>query len=449
MTGFPVSAGDSDNPSASKLAMRILIVSISYAPEEAGNAPPTTGLAEHLAGRGHEVVVIIGLPSYPQWRVFDGYRRLLWKHESIRGVDVRRRWHYVPSTQSAIRRGLYEGTFFLTGLSALALPRPDVVLGAVPSLSGGLLARLAALRFRVPYGLILHDLMGRAAEQSGMSGGRRVARVVRAAEGWAARGASGIAIIAEGFRPYVESLSVEPARIQRVRNWTLVEAPTMDRSVVRERLGLPQDSIVCLHAGNMGYKQGLENVVECACLAAGSDQRLLFVLMGDGNQRSYLEQLAARYRLSNFRFLPLQPRDLLANVLAAADLLLVNQRDTVSDMSLPGKLTAYFVSGRPIIAAVAADSETARELAASRAGMVVEAGAPDVLLSAIEDLLRDRKKCDRLAVAGKRYAAENLSPAAVLSGYEAFVHSLLCAGPSSPAWGQASGGVPAAQQEER
>jgi colanic acid biosynthesis glycosyl transferase WcaI len=151
--------------------MRILIVGIGYSPEETGIAPYTAGLAEHLAERGHSVVALTGLPSYPQWRVHDGYRRLLWKRESVNGVDVRRRWHYVPRQQSAIRRGLYEGTFLLTGLSALALPRPDMIVGIVPSLSGGLLARLVAWRFRVPYGLVFQDLVGQAAKQSGVGGG--------------------------------------------------------------------------------------------------------------------------------------------------------------------------------------------------------------------------------------------------------------------------------------
>ena len=411
--------------------MRLLLTGINYAPEETGIAPYTTGLAEHLAGQGHSVVALTGLPSYPQWRVYEGYERLLWKREPLNGVDVRRRWHYVPRSQSPVRRAMYEGTFLLTGLSALALPRPDVVLGVVPSLSGGFLARLAARRFRVGYGLIFQDLMGRAAEQSGISGGGRVAGLARAAERWAVRGAAAIGIIAEGFRPYVESLGVESGRIRLVRNWTHLEAPTIDRAVVRRRLGLPQDAVLCLHAGNMGYKQALESVVECARLATGSGGRLLFVLMGDGSQRRHLERLVAEYGLPNLRFLPLQPKDLFPSVLAAADLLLLNQRGVVKDMSLPGKLTAYFASGRPIVAAVAADSETARELAASGASIVVEPDTPAALLDGIQDLLREPARCEEMGAAGSRYAAENLSPSAVLTQYEELVNSLLAPPPQS------------------
>ena len=405
--------------------MRILIVGINYAPEETGIAPYTAGLAEHLAERGHSVVALTGLPSFPQWRVHDGYRRLLWKRESVNGVDVRRRWHYVPGRQSAIHRGLYEGTFLLTGLSMIALPRPDAVMGVVPSLSGGVLARLASRRFRVPYGLIFQDLVGQAAKQSGVGGGGRVATAVRAAEGWAARRAAAVGIIAEGFRPYLESLGVDAKRIYRVRNWTHVEAPSMDRGLVRKQLGLPKDAVVCIHAGNMGYKQGLENVIECARLAAERDGRLLFVLIGDGNRRSHLEALAGQYKLPNLRFLPLQSKALFPNALAAADLLLVNQRGTVGDMSLPGKLTAYFVSGQPVIAAVARDSETAREVAVSGAGVVVEPDDPEALLGAIDDLLGDPAKCDRLGAAGKRWAQEKLTAAAALTDYEAFIKALL------------------------
>ena len=198
--------------------MRILITGINYAPEATGIAPYTTGLAEHLGERGHQVTVVTGLPSYPQWRVHDGYRGRIAGRETIAGVDVRRRWHYVPREQSAGRRALYEASFLASGLSALALPRPDAVVGIIPSLGGGLLARLAGARFAAPYGLVFQDLMGPAAAQSGVAGGGRAARAIRAAEAFAVRQAEAVGVIAEGFRPYLRALGVAPERIRRVRN---------------------------------------------------------------------------------------------------------------------------------------------------------------------------------------------------------------------------------------
>jgi colanic acid biosynthesis glycosyl transferase WcaI len=407
--------------------MRLVITGISYAPEETGIAPYTTGLAEHLARSGHQVTVITGVPSYPQWRIYPEYRRVVRTREVRGGVEVRRVRNYVPHRQTTLRRGLYEASFLAGGMSLTRMPQPDAVVGVVPSLSGGLLARAAARRLGCPYGLIFQDLVGPAARQSGVGAGR-VAGMIGATEAWIARGAAGIGIIAEGFRPYFEMLGVAPDHLHRVRNWLHVDRPTLDRDAVRQRLDLPPDAMVCLHAGNMGYKQGLGNVVECARLAVDAEPGLLFVLMGDGNQRQQLVDLAQRYRLPNLRFLPIQPAELFTSVLAAADILLVNQRASVTNMSLPGKLTSYFASGRPLVAAVSPQSETARELAETGTGILVTPDQPGLLLEAIRKLAADPDRQDELGSAGSRYARTTLSADQALAGLTAVVETVATSG---------------------
>jgi glycosyltransferase involved in cell wall biosynthesis len=153
----------------------------------------------------------------------------------------------------------------------------------------------------------------------------------------------------------------------------------------RDALGLPHDKTICLHAGNMGFKQGLENVVEAARLAVTEAPELSFVLLGDGNQRPHLEQLA--HGLPNVRFMDPVPPAMFPNALHAADVLLINQRDTVTDMSLPSKLTSYLTANRPIFAAVHPDSEAARAIEELNGGVVVEPNCSDRLLMALVDNL--------------------------------------------------------------
>jgi colanic acid biosynthesis glycosyl transferase WcaI len=408
---------------------RILVTGINYAPEPTGIAPYTTKLAEHLARQGYRVTVVTGMPHYPAWRVEEAYAGTLTLREFREGVEVERRWHYVPGRQSALKRGLYEASFLATGLSSLMLPRPHAVLGVVPGLSGGVLARIAAKRFGVPYGLVFQDLMGRAAEQSGMAGAR-VGGVARLAEGWTARGAAAVGVVAEGFRPYLESLGVESDRIRRVRNWMHVGAATVEPAAMREWLGWPQDALVCLHAGNMGQKQGLENVIECARLAAAMMPHALFAFVGDGNQRPMLEALAARHGLANVRFLPLQPEQLFPSVLAAADVLLINQRGSVGDMSLPSKLTSYYAAGRPVIAAAATGSETAREVSHSSGGLVIKSDDPAALLEALMRLENDAGLRAYLVDRARTWAAGELSETAALRSYEQLVAAVLASAPS-------------------
>jgi hypothetical protein len=60
------------------------------------------------------------------------------------------------------------------------------------------------------------------------------------------------------------------------------------------------------------------------------------------------------------QFLPMQGPGRWEELMQASDVLLVNQRASVADMSLPSKLTSYFPAARPVVAAVAPDSETPR-----------------------------------------------------------------------------------------
>jgi glycosyltransferase involved in cell wall biosynthesis len=232
------------------------------------------------------------------------------------------------------------------------------------------------------------------------------------------------------MQPYVRSLGVPAARIRRVRNWSRMSDATMKHDDARLLLGWPEDAIVCLHAGNMGAKQGLENVIRAARLAASREERLLFVLMGDGNQRQALKAMADRAALPNLRFMTLQPELLYASVLHAADVLLVNQRGSVRDMALPSKLTSYFASGRPVVAAAAAESSTAVEVRESGGGIVVAPDDPAALLDAVRRVAGDAALAEELGRRGEHWSREVLSEGAALRLYERLVNAVLAAGHS-------------------
>src|SRR5262249_13967457 len=205
----------------------ILIFSTYYWPELAGNAPYVTGLAEHLAARGWDTHVACGFPHYPSW--VPAARRPAERSRRA-GVEIHRRWHYVPTKQTALQRVVYEGSLLATGMTALRTTRrPDVILGVSPSLAGAALASVAARGPRRPDGLLFKDLMGQAAAQSGVRGGGAVSRLTRAAEWQLARHARSVAVVSNGFRPYLEAGAVDPERIVEVRNWSRASAQTRSR----------------------------------------------------------------------------------------------------------------------------------------------------------------------------------------------------------------------------
>ena len=400
--------------------------SLTYPPEEVGTAPYAGGAAEHLAGIGARVRVVTGMPHYPEWRVWDGYRHRWRMQEYRNGVDVLRLRSYVPNKQSALRRACYDISFLVRAIGTVGGRRPDAVIGVIPALADGILGSVLSSHHDVPLGIIVQDLTGAAAQQSGIPGGTAVANGTRVVEQWVLRAASRVAVVSEGFMPYVESAGVERHLVRQVRNWSRMPEPKGPPGVVRAELGWQPHQFILLHAGNMGFKQGLEHVIRAASVAAGSHSPIHFAFMGDGNQRSRLEAEASGLR--NVSFLAPRYGQDFADVLGAADVLLVHERPSVVDMSLPSKLTSYFVAGRPVIASVMQDGATAREIRRSGGGVIVPAGDPWALLDAAASLAIDPARQARLARDAASHAAANLSKNAALHELNEFVSDLLDGG---------------------
>ncbi|MFF2008514.1 glycosyltransferase [Streptomyces sp. NPDC058195] len=398
----------------------LLVVSTNYAPELTGIGPYAAQLAEHWAAAGADTHVLAGMPHYPSWRTDPRYRGVWRATEERAGVTVHRRRHYVPPRQSALRRALFEATVLGHGL--LSPPRvrpPDAVVSQIPSLAGGVIGARLAARHRAPYIPVVQDLMGAAAAQSGIRGGSRAAALATAAERRALRSAALVGVIHESFVPRVAAYGVDPGRIRTVPNWSHVKAPSVDRAGTRARLGWSDGIPVVLHAGNMGLKQGLEVLVDAARLAPG----IRVVLMGDGNQREALRGRAAGLR--NLDFLPPAGEDEFTDILAAADVLAVTQRASVLDMSVPSKLTSYFVSGRPVVASVAEGGGTAQEVQRSGAGLLVAPEDPAALLSAVRNLVEAPAGADALGANGPQYVARHLGRKAGLARFDALLTEVL------------------------
>ncbi|MFH0241130.1 glycosyltransferase [Streptomyces sp. HK10] len=409
----------------------VLVVSTNYAPEHAGIGPYSAQIAEHLAALGADIHVLAGMPHYPAWRVHEEYRGRWRVREAREGVTVHRRRHTVPRRQTALRRGLFEASVLAHGVAAPPLVRPDVVLSQMPSLAGGVLGARIARRAGAPHAVVVQDLMGAAAGQSGMSGGGRVASFAGGVEGRVLRSAALVGVVHESFTDRVAAMGVPRERVRVVPNWTHVRAPGGDRARTRARLGWPEDATVVLHSGNMGLKQGLEVLVETARLAdrdggPGPGRPVRVVLMGEGHRRERLRKLARG--VESLDFLPPAGTEEFPEVLAAADVLAVTQRASVLDMSLPSKLTSYFTAGRPVVASVAAGSGTAREVERSGAGVVVPAEDPKALLEAVRRLAGDPGRCAELGARGHEYVERRLSRRAGLERVTALLREVSAAG---------------------
>ena len=63
-----------------------------------------------------------------------------------------------------------------------------------------------------------------------------------------------------------------------------------DVDALRNQLGLPDNKKIILYSGNIGEKQGLENVIEAADRLR--DEPLIFAIVGQGGGKARLEKIA-------------------------------------------------------------------------------------------------------------------------------------------------------------
>jgi len=392
----------------------VTIYGINYSPEPVGIGPYTAELAGYLAANGHQVRVITTFPHYPSWTLHPSNAHRMRATSSEHEVQVRRLWARMPRPMTGAQRMLFELSYL--GQALVSGPgHADVIVGVTPGLGSGLAAAFHGRLRRRRVVIVVQDLAGRGLQQSGMPAHRLLSRLATGAERLAVRSADRVISISDSFVPELVSMGVSRARISVLPNWGRVDSEPRPADPSIELNSL----VTVLHAGSLGLKQGLEQLVDAGRLAHERSLPWRFLLVGDGSERSRLEDLARGLPTVEFRD-PVSDDDLPA-LLSSADVLLVSQNPANIDMSFPSKLTAYFGAGRPVVAAVPPTGVVADFLHRTGTGFVTPAGDPPALLRAITTVVDDPTLSRRLAVAAGEHLRSAWSQEALLPQWAAAI----------------------------
>jgi colanic acid biosynthesis glycosyl transferase WcaI len=394
---------------------RIALVGINYAPELTGIAVYNTGLAEYLAAQGHEVDMYTGFAYYPAWAKAPADRGRLFRFERCQGVNLRRHFLYVPSRPTALRRMLHELSFvFSVSLGYLAGPRAAVTFVVSPPLLLGLPIALLARLKRSRLVFHVQDLQPDAALETGLLKPGHFARALLVLERCTYALVDRVSTISRAMRARIQAKGVGQGKTMLFANWANNDrVRPRDPDTEYRRAWRLEGRFIVLYSGNLGVKQGLDVLLDCARLSRG-DPNLAFVIVGDGGEREALVARARREGLDNVQFHPLQPEERLSELLATANLAVIPQRRGVTDIVLPSKLANILAAERAVIATAHEASELARTLWQAQCGTVVPPGDAAALAKAIARLRAAPVELARMGANGRRYATERLSRDAVL-----------------------------------
>ena len=400
--------------------LRIAILCPHFDPDTAPTGVVMTRIVSELAELGHEMHVVTALPWYrhhsvePGWDT--GWRQGWSRHERTEWGSITRVNPFPGGDKRNLARRAagFVGFGVVAGLSSLRGGRVDAVIAMSPPLTMGLTGWGTHLVRRGPLIFNIQDVFPDAAVETGAITNQRIIAMARWLERVSYHRAAAVTVLSGDLRDNVVA-KVRPSRRSDVRvipNFVDTDAirPRDRMTVLRSELGIGSETVV-LYAGNVGFSQSLEMVID----AAGALPSLTFVINGDGAAWASLVERAGG--IANVRFSGYQPPDRLPEVLATGDIHLVPLKAGLGRVSVPSKTYSSLAAGRPVLAAIDAGTEVPRILAESGGGVWVPPDDPVALREALQRMADDPAGRDAMAVAGRRWVESAASPAAVARAY--------------------------------
>lgn len=338
--------------------MKIGLLTQWYAPEP-GPASLPTGLAEGLAARDHDVIVLTGFPNYPHGRIAEGWTQKRRQDSMVNGVQVRRVAVYANHDESALRRVANYASFAasarLSGLDAL----DDVDVLWVNYSPVTIAWPMLALHRRRRTPLVVHalDLWPDTVLASGLGGGagRLAERPLHALCDRMYQAAEVVAYISPSVRDVLATRGVPEDKLAYAPMWAdeRVNVPVPPADVRGWDVG--GDTLTVAYAGTLGGAQDLETLIDACARVRDLDLRCL--VAGSGTHEEQLRQRARRQGASNVRFVGRLDADCMRLLNATADVHYVGLNDhALASMTMPSKVQAVLASARPIVGALVGDA---------------------------------------------------------------------------------------------
>jgi colanic acid biosynthesis glycosyl transferase WcaI len=357
--------------------MRLLFLNRSFWPDLEATGQLLTELCVDLSQQ-HDVTVVAG-PSYHVPPAQKG----LWQRDALGNVHILRTWGTRFSKERLTARLVNLGSYYaLAAIGALRLARPDVVVAETdPPLLGVLGAALKA-RWGCAFVYYCQDVYPDVAEVSGALRNPLLLSLLRRANRRAYRSADRIVVLGDDMRQRLLRKGVAADKIAVLPNWVDCEAiRPLVSNPFRAQFG---DAFVVMYSGNLGLSQQLDTLL-AAAQGLRDDARVLFVFIGEGARKAWLEEQARRAGLRNVRFFPYQPKAALSESLGAADLHVVPLQAGLAGCLVPSKVYGILAAGRPFVAMMDAAAEVAVLARQHRVGFVTPPGDAAALVRVIRE----------------------------------------------------------------
>lgn len=378
----------------------ILIISAVFPPEPVVSAQIMFDIASELSIY-NDVTVLIPRPSRPKGFPFTKY-----SHDKNRYKVVILDSFVYPNSRllgrfyESLSMGIKAAKYINENHSKINI----LYNGAWPIFGQYLIAK-AANKYNIPYITSIQDLYPESIK-SKLPRINSINEIILyplyLIDKFILRNAYKIHVISKGMLEYViSSRHIERGNLHLIHNWQTLNLPKKQSS------SAGNDIFTFMYLGNLGSLAGLELLIHA--FVKINLKNTCLIIAGAGSEKTRLISIANKYTSHHIKFIDV-PIGRVIEIQQQADVLLLPLKKNFASSSIPSKLIAYQFSGKPIIACVDSDSDTARVINESKCGWVIEPENINALSIKMSKAISiDKQVLQKMGENGYNFAKENYS----------------------------------------
>ena len=385
-----------------------IIISPFFAPDDSGIPLYNTTTAKYIAGKGHRVTVLTGVPFYPQWKVKPPYdKSSFYTKETEGNVKILRVKIYVPEKLTFVKRVVQIIHFsFFSVRFIFALPKKSNIFVVVPYTSCILTALIVKFFRGGKIWSHVQDFEFDAATQ--IMNFKFLKSTLFKIESTLLNRCDKVSTISNAMMTKLVSKTNTPSYL--FANY--IDTNSFQHNTTQHPYHTCLKKPHLLYSGNIGEKQDWELFVRFCKIAEG---KLNITIVGDGGMKTWVENQIDDIEGVFLR--PPVPFDEVSSLLNSFDGHLLFQKNSIVDSVMPSKLLGMMLSQKPCFLTGNENSETNKIITDSKGGVFMSNPNPNHMFEIINSLLNNNKKAQKMGHDAKAYIETNFSQKKILSNF--------------------------------
>lgn len=403
--------------------MHILLIHQYYQEKDDAGGMRWNAMTKLWVEQGHHITVIAGMGHYAKGVRHERYGNKYTYTEQY-DTNIRVIRTHVSNTYNTSFRGRMRAYFSFVwsgifGGITKARDKYDVILVSSPPLSVGIIALVLSFLKRVPFILEIRDLWPESAIDTGVLTNTYMIKASYALEKRLYRKAIAINVVTPAMRDILISRKNVPAQkvcyIPNAADFDLSEHLAEDASIfqLRQQLGLEGFTSFC-YVGAHGVANHLEQILDAA--ENVRNERIKFILIGDGMQKQMLMDSAHKRGLEHVLFINSVVKQEALKYIMACDvgMSVLKKADTFKTV-YSNKTFDYMACKKPILMAI--DGVSRKLVEDADAGLFVEPENIDHFTRVIRLYASDSNLRERQGANGYHYVKSHFDRKVLANQY--------------------------------